>query len=118
MNDPKILALAVSIIDSSLKDQNHETVEGWLKAAFKLAKDVSCIWMFSDDESKFKAGVGAAFSHVSEEDQERIRIELRLLNNLAAMMTGISVDMETAFEQPEGYEPIHMMQMWKDMDVK
>jgi CRISPR/Cas system CMR-associated protein Cmr5 small subunit len=114
MVDQNGLSIVISIIETYLKNQDHDTAEGWLKAAFELAKDEACTWLISDEDSKFRAGVGAAFLHVSEEDQERIKIELGMLKNLSALMQGVAVDVSRVFEQPEGFEAIGLMKLWKE----
>jgi hypothetical protein len=75
------------------------------------AMKVTCNhWMLTDDTLRFKAAVGGAIiACTSSEDRERLVKEMKGLNALSALLTGVPVD----FDKVEISEnPIGLMGLW------
>jgi|SRR3990167_11551313 len=91
-----------------------ETLIDKFKAAFAIARNH---WMVTDEDMQFKAAIGAVLITLDEDsdDYSRVLKEMRSLNTVAAMLSGIPVD----FNQIEtDYEPIGLIKLWKQRDLR
>lgn len=106
--------LAVSIIESEARDAMKQAVslEDKFRAAFKVAKHH---WMFTDENTQFRGGIGAVGISVGVESEEysRIKSEMTAINSVNAMLSGVPVDLT---QIDPGYERIGIMEIWRGIE--
>ncbi len=108
MNDA-MFAIIMSEVREKVASAND--LEGKLQAAMRGAKNH---WMVLDEQTQFKAAVGAVMIDYGEDsaDFQRLEAEMKALRTLAAMASGIPVDI-SRLDTSE--EPIGLTKMWKEI---
>lgn len=113
MND-NLLMIAVTeakaAVERAVEKDPGLDLPGRLRASFAVTRNH---WMVTDDDARFRAGVGGVLATASEDEKVRITAELARLRALNAAMTGVPVDFETAFGDEA--EPIGMVGIWHDV---
>ena len=105
MNDG-VLAIAVS--EAKHAAEGETTLEGRLSKAMKATKNH---WMATDENTQFRAAVGAVLLLSEGEDKERLEEEIAQLKAVQAMLSGVPVNFD-AMEPMEN--PIGLMKMWRE----
>jgi len=75
-------------------------------------------WLSTDQEVRFRGAIAALLlaNKGNEEITERINMEMRSLNALAAMTGGVPVDVERLVQEiPDDFEPVGFMGLWKEI---
>lgn len=105
--------LAASMIEAENREalKAAETIEEKFKVAFKGAKDH---WMFTDEDDQYAGGIGAALISMSEEQREEVSVELKALQALNSLMSGVPVDME-AVVMPDN--AIGIVGLWREVNA-
>lgn len=112
------MELAV-LIASELKNEavKHETAAEMFRA---VAPSAHSHWMCLDKDEQFRGAVGAVLLACEEKglegDKAIIMKEMGMLKALAAAMSGVPVNMEAAFSFDDGFVPIGLMKIWREMD--
>ena len=86
----------IGIAELRTKVDPEQPLEERLKVAMKAALNH---WLVTDEESQFKMAVGAVMVEATEEEQERLNIELKFTGALSATTTGIPVDFGRLIEE-------------------
>jgi hypothetical protein len=102
-------AIASSEIASSLKSKKFKTLTDHLNAAMKLAKNH---WLIAEDNERFKAAIGAVMTTCSDEDRQRLKTEMKVIETMSLAIMGIGVDLSQAV--PEGFKAIGLVKMWQE----
>lgn len=92
-----------------------EGTEAKLKEAMRIAED-AC-FMSHEEDSFFKAAVGAVLLEIGVDhpDHHNIEAELKMLQGLAAASAGVPVDFCALIdEMPSGVEPLGLTKMWRE----
>ena len=76
----------------------QKPLEERLKVAMRAALNH---WLITDEESQFKMAVGAVMVEATEEEKERIEIDLKFLNTIAAAASGVPIDTTRVAEDLE-----------------
>lgn len=104
--------LMIVIAEAKSAAEGKDTLEDKLTAAMNSARNH---WMVLDEDKQFRGAVGAVMLLVDDETRERIEIEMKTLNAMSAMISGVPIDIERV-EVPE--DPIGLLKMWKDLKEK
>lgn len=83
-----------------------------IQAAMKAAKNH---WLTADENKQFGAAVAAIRDLSDDETKERIDEELRGLQALSALLSGVPVNMEAV---SMATEPLGLMKIWKELKEK
>lgn len=107
MND-NLLFLAMVAARQAIRPE--DSLEDRCRAAMK---GTYRHWMVTDEDTQFKAAVAAVYEQTSDEDErQRIKDELESLRDLAALLSGVNVDIE-AIRPLEN--PIGLRNLWVEV---
>jgi hypothetical protein len=116
MNQWDHIKVATGIIEASAREAilAADSLEDKFRAAFREANQY---FMSTDDDVRFKGGIGAVMLSVGIDAPEwqRIKIELDQLKILGAMMTGVPVNFEDIPPLPDDFNPIGITTLWKEI---
>ena len=104
MNDG---VLAIAVTEAKAAAEGETTLEGRLTKAMEATKDH---WMATDEDTQFRAAIGAVLLLSEDEDKARLEEEISQLKTVQAMISGVPVDFN-AMEPMEN--PIGLMKMWR-----
>jgi len=110
--DDKRLNLFASIIGMALKDIKE--FKPLVKRAMVASFEPDYSWMITDDDTRFKSAVAAIYVKASEEDRERIMHEMKTLQSLNAVMSGVPVNMERLADEASRFESIGLLSFFKE----
>jgi hypothetical protein len=76
-------------------------------------------WAATDEQMQLAGAVAAVLTHkaCSEDDKERLTAEVKVLQALASLQSGIPVDMAAVMEryQVSNHEPIGLSALWREV---
>ncbi len=80
-------------------------------------------WMVLDEEMQFRGALAAAMVLSEAEDEGRIKAALKPLQAIAALMSGVPVDLDRVVREQEeakedGHDPIPLRQLWDDVKAE
>ncbi len=101
--------LMIVIAEAKSAAEGEDTLEDKLTAAMNSARNH---WMVLDEDKQFRGAVGAVMLLVDDEDKHRLELEMKALNALSALMSGVPIDIDTIEVSDD---PIGLMKMWKDL---
>ena len=101
--------LQIALMDAKRVAEGADTLEDKLIAAMNETRNH---WMVTDEDKQFRAAVGAVMLLVDDDTRYQIELEMKTLNALSAMISGVPVDIEN-IETPD--EPIGLMKIWKEL---
>lgn len=105
-----LIGIAVTEAKIALEKHADDTLEDQFRAA---ARSTFRHWMVTDEQQQFMAACEALYAVASAEDKERIKSELESLRDLAALLSGVPVDLERMSErQEDAPEPIGLRGLW------
>ncbi len=107
MDLPADLMIVIAEAKSAAEGKN--TLEDKLTAAMNAARNH---WMVIDEDKQFRGAVGAVMLLVDDETRDRIELEMKTLNAMSAIFSGVPVDIERV-EVAE--DPIGLLKMWKEL---
>lgn len=92
-----------------------QPLEERLKVAMRAALHH---WAVIDEDSQFKAAVGAVMAEATEEERDRMNIDIKFLGAMSSAMSGGPVDFARVAEELKGKEDkaVGLRKLW--MDVK
>ncbi len=90
------ISLMVGVAELRTKVDPNQSLEERLKVAMRGALNH---WLVIDEEGQFKMAVGAVMVEASDEERERISIDLKFLGAMSAASTGIPVDFGRLIEE-------------------
>lgn len=113
MSNQQQTAILIAAAEARGKVDTTKPLEEQMRAAMEVTKD---FWMSTDEDVRFKAAVAAVMleNEGNEEVTERINAEMRALNSLAVLMSGIPVDMGRALPD-ESFKPIGLRGLWMEI---
>ena len=101
--------LMIAVTEAKEAAKVEASLEGKLRAAMNATKNH---WMATDQDTQFKAAIGAVLLLIDGEEKSRLEEELLALKNVNAMFSGVSVNID-AIKVPEN--PIGVMKMWQEI---
>jgi hypothetical protein len=107
MNDG---VLTIAVTEAKAAAENETTLEGRLTAAMKATKNH---WMATDEDTQFRAAIGAVLLLSEDEDKARLEEEVSQIKAVQAMLSGVPVDFD-AMEPMEN--PIGLTKLWRELD--
>ena len=117
MNRFEQVRIASCLIEAAVREDLQVCKD--VTSMFRLAfKDASEYLMSTDDDVRFKGGIGAVMLHLGTDHPEykRIEIELEQLKTLSAAMSGIPVDWAQTPTMPDDFEAIGIVKLWKEIN--
>lgn len=108
MND---VVMIIALTEAKAKIDRTKPVKDQLIAAMNATKDH---WMATDEDTQFRAAIGAVMVGIEGDDLERIKTELRMLKTLGAMISGVPVDLAAA-APPDDFKAIGLQGLWDDV---
>lgn len=112
--------IAVQIAAQTLQFANEGTLTERLTAAMRAvraANGSSLFWMSwaePNDDMRFRAAVAAVLLKSDAEDRRIIELSMRPLKAIAAMFSGVPIDVDAALAQTQDPECIPLMKLWHD----
>ncbi len=94
---------------------SKQPLEERLKIVMKKALNH---WLVLDEESQFKMAVGAVLAEATEEEQERINIELRVLKALSAAISGVPIDWGNLVADEDRDKTIGLSGLWREVKAE
>ena len=88
--------IMLGITELRSKVDPKQSLEERLKVAMKAALEHWCVL---DEEPQFKMAIGAVMAEATEEEQERIRIDIKFLSAMASAAGGVPVDFVRLVEE-------------------
>jgi len=117
MNQFDQIKVAAGLIEAGARERlaAADTLEDKFRVAFKEARNY---WMSTDEDIRFKGGIGAVMLHVgiASPEYERITIELDQLKTLSAAFSGVAVDWEHTNPMPDDFKVIGITKLWKESE--
>ena len=96
-----------------------EAAKGKLALITKVrsAMEVTCNhWMLTDEDLRFKAAIAGAITACDSDQEKEILVkEMKALNALSALFSGIPVDFSRV-DMPKN--PIGLLKLWSDIKEK
>lgn len=71
-------------------------------------------WLATQELDQFSAACEGLARTSSPEEVERIEGDLKALQTLSAMMSGVPVDLDAALADHERHEPLGLMKLWRE----
>lgn len=100
--------IAVTDAEHAAKREN-----GLIAKVVMAMKETYNHWLLTDDDERFKAAVaGAIMACDNENDREHLKDEMKSLNSLSALLTGVPVDFSKV-KTPKN--PIGLMNLWLEI---
>ena len=99
-------AIVLAEATSALEREQDRSTDNLLRAAMKATYHH---WMVTDEDVQFRMAVGAVLLVAPEEDREILTGELKSLQILSAVMSGVPVDIASV-KIPE--KSFGIMKMW------
>lgn len=109
------IAVAAAIIAAEADLNPEDTLEDRLRAAMKVGRSH---WMITDEDQRLRASVAAVLLHCTDEERARIEIELQVLRNFGAAMSGVPVDMSRVFGDIDPENIIGLLGLWQEAKAK
>ncbi len=122
LSDVDQTKMMIAINDAQYHLEGVEGLEQKLIVAMKRTKDH---WMVTNEDHRFKPAVGAVMDSYGKgtKEYEWLAYEIKQLDKGAALIQAIQAGYAIDFEhsnidedKPEGYEPIGLVQMWKEIN--
>jgi len=88
--------IMIGIAELRAAVDSKQPLEERLKIAMRAALGHWCVL---DEESQFKMAIGAVMAEATEEEQERIKIDLKFLNAMSSAASGVPVDFARLAEE-------------------
>ena len=107
--------IMVGIAELRGKVDSKQPLEERLKVAMRGALNH---WMVTDEESQFKMAVGAVMVEATEEEQERINIDLRVLKALSAALSGVPVNFSSLADEVDKDKAVGLSKLWSDIKAE
>jgi hypothetical protein len=111
------LPVGVMIGAQVLKDAAvGDTIEQRFKAIITPANLRSACYMCATEDEEFRAAVGALMLSygASSEERRRISAEMLQIQRLSTWLTALQLGMSADAPIEEAYEPIGLMQIWRE----
>jgi len=94
--------------DRVKRDGASLPLEDRLRLSFSVTRHH---WLVTNEDERFKAGVGGVLLSASPDEQTRLAAEMRVLGTLSAAMTGVPI---AAGALETGQEPVGLLRIWKE----
>ena len=104
--------LAIMISEAKRKVQQDKSLKERLKSAMKITFRH---WLVTDEDSQFRAAIGAVLLSASESEKKKITTELKGLRAISAMTNGVPIDIAQLIKNQEGAEPVGLLKLWKEI---
>jgi len=82
-------SIIIGIAELRTKVDPKQPLEERLKVAMRAALKH---WLVFNEEDQFKMAIGAVMAEATEEERERMKIDIKFLGALAAAASGVPVD--------------------------
>lgn len=121
MNQNDYIYLVATFIHGAVYSQLKEakTLEDKFEVAFKEARHC---FLSTDEDVRFRGGIGAVMLYFSEgsEEYDRITKELSCLKTIGAAFDGVSVNWDKLLSElpTEDFKPIGIVKLWFDSKEK
>ena len=69
-------------------------------------------WLVTDDNKRFQSAIGAVLLECNEKEQERVMMEMKALQTLNSVLSGVPVDLST-LKVPS--KPLKLMEIWSNI---
>ena len=115
--DERALSVKAAILRGVVNSREDVTkgmdVKELARITFEESRGQNGGWLLSNDEDRFRVGCATIYTLASEEDQERIEREMRMLNALGAAMQGVPVDFSSFGDNLEESDLIGLMRIYR-----
>lgn len=108
-------ALALIGTECKAACAGEKDFETRVKKAMKPVKDGH--WMFPDDDISFRGAIAGVLmaEETTQEEKDRIAHTLNGLRSLAALISGVPVDMDAMVEEQSKMEPVPLVKWWHEV---
>ena len=88
--------ILIGIAELRTRVDTNQPLEERLKVAMRGALKH---WLVFDEEGQFKMAVGAVLAEATEEEVERINVDIKFLNAMSSAASGVPVDFGRLIEE-------------------
>lgn len=89
-------SIMIGMAELRTKIDSKQPLEERLKVVMRAALKH---WLVLDEESQFKMAIGAVLAEATEEERERINIDLKFLRAMSSAASGVPVDFGRLMEE-------------------
>jgi len=96
----------------------NQSLEERLKVAMRSALKH---WLVFDEEGQFKMAIGAVMVEATEEEQERIKIDIKFLGALSSAASGVPVDFGRLIEElgeDSATKAVGLRKLWDEVKAE
>jgi len=106
-----LILIAITETRERLKDSTNISLEKRLKKAMQYTCNH---WLVTQEEDQFQAAVRAVMLECSNEEKQWIEKELKILNGIAAAISGVPVDMVKLMNGIKEEDFIGLKKLWDE----
>ena len=109
-----MMIIEMQLLKAHLKDFKGDLKEKLLFAMKEARRGVSGLALLSDDE-KFRVAIASVIMSSEGEEKERLEWEMKCLQALSAMTSGLPIDIVSVLEEgtSRGWEPVGFLSLWE-----
>ena len=110
--------IMIGITELKGKVDPNQPLEERLKVAMRAALGRWCV---PDEERQFRMAVGAVMVEATEEEQERINLDLKFLGSMASAAMGIPVDFARLIEElgeDSATKAVGLRKLWDEVKAE
>lgn len=110
--------IMIGITELRAKVDSKQPLEERLKVVMRAALGHWCVL---DEESQFKMAVGAVIMEATEEEQERINLDLKFLSSMASAASGVPVDFVRLVEElgeDSATKAVGLRKLWDEVKAE
>lgn len=111
-------SIMVGITEINSQIDAEQPIEDRLKFAMRKALGH---WLVIDEESQFKMAIGAVMVSATEEERERINIDLKFLRAMSSAASGVPVDFGRLVEElgkDSGTKAVGLRKLWDEVKAE
>lgn len=104
-----IVMIAAVEAETAARAAGDVSIQDRATAAMKAVRHH---WLATNEQEQFAAACEGLARVVTADERERIEADLRALQTLTAMLSGVPVDLDAALVEREQHEPLGLMKLW------
>ena len=111
-------SIMIGIAELRTGVDSNQPLEERLKVAMRSALDH---WLVTDEWGQFKMAIGAVMTEATEEEQERMNVDIKFLSALSSAASGVPVDFGRLIEElgeNGAAKPVGLRKLWDEVKME
>ena len=108
-------SMLIGIAELRTNIDPKQTLEDRLRATMREASNH---WLVIDEQDQFRMAIGAVMVEATEEEQERLNIELKVLKAISTAINGIPVDWSNLVSDSDRDKFIGLSDLWREVKAE